>query len=145
MQVTQEIQVQSLGGKILWRRKWQPTPVSLPGKPQGQRSLVGYSLWSWKKVRNDCTSSRHERFLSRISVYSHSQWWDLLNFLRSLGFDTHFSGNTMERLIPFCKDHTTLERVTLNLLDLWSSKDLTAERARLKKATWGAMPFVRSV
>ena len=25
-----------------WRRKWQPTPVFLPGEPQGQRSLVGY-------------------------------------------------------------------------------------------------------
>ena len=30
-------------GKILQRRKWQPTPVSLPGKSHGQRSLVGYS------------------------------------------------------------------------------------------------------
>ena len=30
-------------GKILWRRKWQPTLVSLPGKSHGQRSLVGYS------------------------------------------------------------------------------------------------------
>ena len=26
-----------------WRRKWQPTPVFLPGKSHGQRSLVGYS------------------------------------------------------------------------------------------------------
>ena len=24
-----------------WRRKWQPTPVSLPGEPQGRGSLVG--------------------------------------------------------------------------------------------------------
>ena len=31
--------------KIPWRRKWQPTPVFLPGKPHGQRSLVGYSPW----------------------------------------------------------------------------------------------------
>ena len=30
-------------GKIPWRRKWQPTPVSLPGEFHGQRSLVGYS------------------------------------------------------------------------------------------------------
>ena len=30
-------------GKIPWRRKWQPTPVHLPGKSHGQRSLVGYS------------------------------------------------------------------------------------------------------
>ena len=27
-------------GKILWRRKWQPTPVFLPGEFHGQRSLV---------------------------------------------------------------------------------------------------------
>ena len=26
-----------------WRRKWQPTPVYLPGKSHGQRSLAGYS------------------------------------------------------------------------------------------------------
>ena len=31
--------------KISWRRKWQPTPVFLPGKFQGQRRLVGYSPW----------------------------------------------------------------------------------------------------
>ena len=30
-------------GKIPWRRAWQPTPVFLPGKFNGQRSLVGYS------------------------------------------------------------------------------------------------------
>ena len=28
-----------------WRRKWQPTPVFLPGESQGQRSLVGCCLW----------------------------------------------------------------------------------------------------
>ena len=31
-------------GKILWRRKWQPTPVFLPGEFHGQRSLVGYRV-----------------------------------------------------------------------------------------------------
>ena len=28
-----------------WRRKWQPTPVFLPGESQGRGSLVGRSLW----------------------------------------------------------------------------------------------------
>ena len=28
-----------------WRRKWQPTPVFLPGESQGRGSLVGYCLW----------------------------------------------------------------------------------------------------
>ena len=39
----QETQVRSLGQKDPWRRKWPPTPVFLPGKLHGQRSLVGYS------------------------------------------------------------------------------------------------------
>ena len=30
---------------IIWRRQWQPTPVLLPGKSHGRRSLVGYSPW----------------------------------------------------------------------------------------------------
>ena len=33
-----------------WRRKWQPTPVFLPGEPHGQRSLVGYSPWGRKEL-----------------------------------------------------------------------------------------------
>ena len=36
-------------GKIPWRRKWQPTPVFLPGESHGQRSLLGYSTWGCKK------------------------------------------------------------------------------------------------
>ena len=38
-------------GKIPWSRKWQPTPVFLPGKFQGQKSrLVGHSPWDHKRV-----------------------------------------------------------------------------------------------
>ena len=33
---------------IAWRRKWQPTPVFLPGGFHGQTSLAGYSLWPCK-------------------------------------------------------------------------------------------------
>ena len=40
-------------GKIPWRRKWQPTPVFLPGESHGQRNLVGYSPWDRKRVRCD--------------------------------------------------------------------------------------------
>ena len=31
----------------IWRRKWQPTPVFLPGKVHGQRSLAGCSPWGY--------------------------------------------------------------------------------------------------
>ena len=36
--------------KVPWRRKWQPTPVFLPGKSSVQRSLVGYSSWGCKEL-----------------------------------------------------------------------------------------------
>ena len=37
-------------GKISWRRAWQPTPVFLPGKSHGQRSLAGYSPWGRQEL-----------------------------------------------------------------------------------------------
>ena len=40
-------------GRFPWRRKWQPTPVFLPGKSHGQGSLVGYSLWGHKRVHGE--------------------------------------------------------------------------------------------
>ena len=50
---TWETGVQSLGGEDPWRRKWQPTPVSLPGESHGWRSLVGYSPRGSQRVRHD--------------------------------------------------------------------------------------------
>ena len=40
----------------LWIRKWQPTPVFLPGEFHGQRSLAGYSLWGRRVGRDWATS-----------------------------------------------------------------------------------------
>ena len=42
--------------KILWRGKWRPTPVFLPGKSHGQRNLVGYSSWD-RRVGHDWATS----------------------------------------------------------------------------------------
>ena len=38
-----------------WRRKWQPTPVFLPGESQGQGSLVGCCLWG--RTESDTTEA----------------------------------------------------------------------------------------
>ena len=46
-------------GKIPWRRKWQPTPVLLPGKSHGPRSLVGYSA---QVAEPDTTEQLHFHF-----------------------------------------------------------------------------------
>ena len=56
-------------GKIPWRRKWQPTPVFLPEKSCGQRSLVGYHQKDRKAL--DTTE--------RLSMPTHiipSEGWD---------------------------------------------------------------------
>jgi len=56
-------------GKIPWRRKWQPTPVFLPGKSHGQRSLVGYSPWGHKELdTTERLSMQHE--LKRMELYA---------------------------------------------------------------------------
>ena len=46
--VVQETRFDPWVRKVLWRRKWQSTPVPLSGKSPGQRSLVGCSPWGRK-------------------------------------------------------------------------------------------------
>ena len=50
-------------GKIPWVEKWQPTPVFLPGKPHGQRSLVGYSSKGGKG--SDANELKHRQTYDR--------------------------------------------------------------------------------
>ena len=38
-----------------WRRKWQPTPLFLPGESQGRGSLVGCRLWG--RTESDMTEA----------------------------------------------------------------------------------------
>ena len=38
-----------LGWEDFLEKGWQPTPVFLPGKSRGQRSLAGYNLWGHKE------------------------------------------------------------------------------------------------
>ena len=70
-------------GKILWSRKWEPTPVFLSGKSQGQRNLLGCSpggceesdmteharthiiiiqLWKWSQAANFEYNQARENF-----------------------------------------------------------------------------------
>ena len=46
-----------------WRRKWQPTPVFLPGKSHGWWNLVGYSPWGRKEL--DTTERLHFHALEK--------------------------------------------------------------------------------
>ena len=53
-------------GRFPWRRKWQSTPVLLPGKSHGQRSLVGYSPWGRKELER--TERLHFHFQTMVEV-----------------------------------------------------------------------------
>ena len=84
--------------KMSWRRKWQPTPVLLPGKFHGRRSLVGYSPWGRKesdtteRLQCQCqcgskeldTTERLSLILFNIYISIHSTnihtKWSLANF-----------------------------------------------------------------
>ena len=46
--------------QILQRRRWHPTPVLLPGKSHGRKSLVGYSPWGCEE--SDTTERLHFHF-----------------------------------------------------------------------------------
>ena len=55
-------------GKTSWRRKWKPTPVLLPGKPHGWRSLVGYSPWGHRQ--SDTAEWLHFHFHCMLTLTS---------------------------------------------------------------------------
>ena len=56
-------------GRSPWRRKWQPSPVSLPGKFQTQRNLAGYNPWGHKRVRHDtATKQQQQNFSIMIKI-----------------------------------------------------------------------------
>ena len=59
-----ETWVWSLGRKIPWRRKWQPTQVFLSGKSHGWSCLAGYSPWDFKELN---TTER----LSHTYIHTH--------------------------------------------------------------------------
>ena len=82
MQESQATRVQSLDQEDPLKKEMQPTPLFLPGKSHGQRSLAGYSPGGCKRVQqdlaknnnNDKSSARHMidaqyMFLSKSYIF----------------------------------------------------------------------------
>ena len=59
--------------KIPWRREWQPTPVFLPGKSQGQKSLMGHSPRCLKQ--SDTTECTH----ACACTHTHTPTWSKID------------------------------------------------------------------
>ena len=67
--------------KIPWSRKWQRTPIFLPGKSHGQRSLAGCSPWGSQRVGRNWVSTHTFSFYQFLSagkslclITDHSMW-----------------------------------------------------------------------
>ena len=100
-----ETRIPSWAGKDPWRWKWQPTPVFLPGKSHGWRSLAGYSPWGHKE------SDRTEQLHFFLSFFFHFVW--------ATRTDLHahiLSHKSFEKLWKVCLH---LPKQLLNLTD-WS-------------------------
>ena len=63
-------------GKIPQRRKWQPTPVFLPGKSHGKKSLVDYTVHGVPRVRHNLVTEPlpHKHICMCVCVYTHIQF-----------------------------------------------------------------------
>ena len=77
--IVQGTWVQSLGQEDPQRRKWQPTPLFLPWKSHGQRSLAVYSIWECKRVGHSLATKQHQW----IQLWS---WGSLNQFLIFLSY-----------------------------------------------------------
>ena len=109
MQGMQEIRVRSLVGKIPRSRNWQPTPVFLPGKFHGQRSLVGYSPWGCKE--SDTSEQLHFYFQCLLEEY----------------------GISAQRFIRFFVFFLFFERENLKLEKIFSSPNNYFSLCKLEK------------
>ena len=65
--------------KIPWRKKWQPSPVFLPGKSHGQRSLVDYSPMGSPRVRHDLATKPQPRWIRFDRDQNLSRVWDKIH------------------------------------------------------------------
>ena len=99
---------------MIWRRKWQPTPVFLPGKPHRQRSLVDYSPWGRKE--SDTTERLHFLFSWAVQEYywgrqtkKYDTFWILCS-QRKKGF-----------VIKNSKWDATLDRMLIQGKPLWGT------------------------
>ena len=83
-------------GKIPWRRKCQPTPIFLPGKSHGERSLVGHSPWGCKELDMTERGSRHSHGVGRAEPRVMLGWswvWRLPRPYGRLKFSQTTSGS----------------------------------------------------
>ena len=96
-------------GKIPWRRKWHPTPVFLPGKSHGQRSLASYSPLGCKRVGHDSMTKQQQQ------QNMHSVKLTVLTV-----FSVGFCGIEHIHILCNIHHHSSLKPPSLTLIPKWT-------------------------
>ena len=104
-----------------WRRKWQPTPVILPGKSHGQRSQAGCSPWGSKSVE-------YTEQLNNNKIYSQSH--SVLCSAQSLQSRPTLC-NRMDQSPPGSSVHGILQARILEWVAMLSSRGSSQSRDRI--------------
>ena len=93
-------------------KEWQHTPVFLPGKAQGQRSLAGYSPWG-------CNSIRHN-LLTKQQLYTlQNKWRNLKKIARKMGGIQNYSvGQDIGNVIYLLKNGMEMDIINLYIYTL---------------------------
>ena len=79
-----------------WRRKWQPTPVFLPGESQGRGSLVGCCLWG--HTESDMTEVTQQQQQQHKSVKESSSiyyYYVLYNMTLAHSYYSYFNSSSL--------------------------------------------------
>ena len=92
-----------------WRRKWQPTPVFLPGEPQGRGSLVGCRLWG--RTESDTTEATQQQQVvlaslsypesfqtPAVNTFAQTHGYSINRILRDHDFSFQASGSSLRRI-----------------------------------------------
>ena len=99
--------------KIPWRRKWQSTPVFLPGKSHGQRGLAGYSLWGCRVGHDLATKPPTNTTESVIHVYTSNPFLRFYSYIGITEYWVEFPVLYSRSLLAFysymcCECHAKL-------------------------------------
>ena len=103
--------------EIPWRSIWQLTPVFLPGKPCGQRSLVGCSPWSLKRVGHDLATKQQQYPVvwKYCSLFNHPSAKRILGCFQFLAIK---KTTVMNTLVQVCV-HWSVHLSEINCQSVW--------------------------
>ena len=117
---------------LMYSRQWQPTPVLLPGKSHGWRSLVGYSPWGRKE--SDMTEQLHFHFSLSTFMHWRRKWWPTPVFLpgESQGWEAWWAA-----VYGVAQSRTWLKRLSSsNAADQWWSEPPCLRKSCLHVSRW---------